>query len=166
MGQQWSYGPNDKYKTVSELVHMLVRVVSRGGNLLLNIGPDPEGQLPEPALDRLSGLGQWLAVNGSAIYETRPVEPYQQENIHFTRKDNTTYAIYLPGENSTASPDEIIITEVKNATSVRLVGADHPLDFQLHNTVLTVPLKQFTGSLPCDHAWTLAITDLEFELKP
>jgi len=52
MGKQWSYKPDDKYKSARELIHLLVDVVAKGGNLLLNVGPQPDGQLPSPAQDR------------------------------------------------------------------------------------------------------------------
>jgi alpha-L-fucosidase len=60
------YGPPEKF------VHLLIDVVSKNGNLLLNVGPRADGSIPEPQLRILAGLGRWLAANGAAIYATRP----------------------------------------------------------------------------------------------
>ncbi|MCX7047499.1 MAG: alpha-L-fucosidase [Candidatus Sumerlaeota bacterium] len=75
-GMAFSYGYNraeteKDYKTVREFVLMLADTVSRGGNLLLDIGPDADGTIPKPMQDRLRGIGRWLQTNGEAIYGTR-----------------------------------------------------------------------------------------------
>ncbi|MBE0592159.1 MAG: alpha-L-fucosidase, partial [Gemmatimonadales bacterium] len=71
MATSWSYVPNDTYKSPRQLVQMLIDVVAKGGNLLLNIGPGPDGTWHEAAYDRLAALGAWLRVTGQAIYATR-----------------------------------------------------------------------------------------------
>jgi alpha-L-fucosidase len=69
IGNEWQYVATDtNYKSAAELVQILVDVVSRGGNLLLNVGPKPDGEIPQPMLDRLRGIGQWMAANGDSIY--------------------------------------------------------------------------------------------------
>lgn len=106
MGDSWSYVPNDNYKSVSQLIHMLCDVVAKGGNLLLNVGPDAEGRLPQPALDRMKAIGNWLDVNGMAIYGTRPLFPYSQDNVRYTQsKDGKhRYAIcLLQGDENSAT---------------------------------------------------------------
>ncbi len=72
MNGMWGYRLADKrYKSVAELVQLLVRTAAKGANLLLNIGPQPDGKLPQLALDRLKGMGQWLRDNGETIYATQ-----------------------------------------------------------------------------------------------
>ena len=95
VGTQWGYKFEDTYKTARELIHMLVQVVSRGGNLALNIGPQPNGELPTAALRELEGLGAWLRINGEAIYATRPAETVQIGDIYYTKKEDALYAIRL-----------------------------------------------------------------------
>lgn len=88
------------YASAESLIEMLVEIVSRNGNLLLNVGPRPDGSIPEPQLRALSGIGKWLAVNGEAIYASRP---WQVSEIAipgggkacFTAKDGLLYASLL-----------------------------------------------------------------------
>ncbi|MBX7258674.1 MAG: alpha-L-fucosidase, partial [Candidatus Hydrogenedentes bacterium] len=71
IGDYWQYSLKDKnYKSVKELVGILVDVVSRGGNLLLNVGPNPDGVIPDVLVERMKGIGEWMAVNGEGIYDT------------------------------------------------------------------------------------------------
>src|SRR3972149_5903559 len=100
MARSWSYVANDNYKSSRILVHLLVDIVSKGGNFLLNIGPGPGGDFDETAYDRLKEIGDWMKVNGEAIYNSHPVEPYKEGKVCFTQlEDGTTYAIYLADEN-------------------------------------------------------------------
>jgi alpha-L-fucosidase len=69
MGTSWSWVPNEQYKSTDEIIRMLVSVVSRGGSLLLNVAPGPDGQLDSMAYVRLKEVGEWLKVNGETIYD-------------------------------------------------------------------------------------------------
>ncbi len=71
MGTSWSWVPNEQYKSTDEIIRTLVKVVSRGGSLLLNVAPGPDGQLDSAAYVRLKEVGEWLKVNGEAVYGTR-----------------------------------------------------------------------------------------------
>lgn len=107
MGDSWSYVPNDNYKSTNKLIHLLVDIVSKGGNLLLNVAPDVNGELPIPAIERMKEIGSWLDVNGEAIYGTRPVSPYKDNNLCFTQnKIGKIYGIYLLDEDNNL-PEEI-----------------------------------------------------------
>lgn len=85
MGDSWSYVENDNYKSTRQLIHMLVDIVAKGGNYLLNVGPDEDGQIPETAVQRLKEIGAWLKANGHAIYGTRPLYPYSKDNKRYTQ---------------------------------------------------------------------------------
>ncbi len=85
MADGWGYHYDDEYKSPRELVHLLVDVVAKGGNLALNVGPMPDGRLPRPAVERMEALGEWLAKNGEAIYGTRAVKPYSRGKWRYTR---------------------------------------------------------------------------------
>ena len=109
MGDSWSYVSNDNYKSVKTLIHMLCDVVSKGGNLLLNVGPDADGNLPTEALKRMEEIGKWLDKNGYAIYGTRPLFPYCEDNVRYTQsKDGKhQYAITLTEEAPYATVKEL-----------------------------------------------------------
>ncbi len=155
MGQQWSFKPDDKYKSTRQLVHLLVDIVAKGGNFLLNVGPQPDGRLPAPAVQRLEEIGDWMAINGQAIHGTRPIEPYKQGQIAFTSKGGAVYAIYMMNDGQDGLPAELTIPgpEPLAGSQVTLLGVDEPLQWRAgaNGTVVTVPAP-VTGKPPCKHA--------------
>lgn len=96
MGTGFSYRYDDNYKSPRELIHLLIDVVAKGGNLALNVAPGPDGRLPRPAIVRMEAMGAWLKKNGAAIYGTRALTPYRKGDWAFTRgADGAAYAIRL-----------------------------------------------------------------------
>jgi alpha-L-fucosidase len=113
--KSWGYIDNDTYKSPQTLLHLLIDVVSKNGNLLLNVGPRPDGTIPPAARETLLAMGGWLKVNGAAIYGSRPwrvfgegptdivsgafadtkTKPYTAEDFRFTTHDGALYAIEL-----------------------------------------------------------------------
>ena len=85
--------PQD-YNTSEQLIRMLVDIVSRGGNLLLNIGPRSDGTIPQIMINRLEDIGFWLERNGEAIYETTVNRKISSGNVKFTLSKNKRY-LYL-----------------------------------------------------------------------
>ena len=100
MGGGWSFSYNATMKPTRELIHMLADIVAKGGNLLLNIGPGPDGTWYDEAYTRLAEIGVWMKMNGEAIYGTRVIAPYLDGKLRFTYgKDGSAYIIYLLDEN-------------------------------------------------------------------
>ncbi len=110
----WGYVKNDSYRSAASLIDELVDVVSKNGNLLLNVGPQPDGTIPEQAQMILLEMGRWLQTNGEAIYGSRPwllygegpttvkshalytdQQQFTPEDIRFTTHDGALYAIAL-----------------------------------------------------------------------
>jgi len=159
MGEQWSFHPTDTYKSARDLIHTLIRIVARGGNLLLNVGPGPDGCLPQEARGRLSEIGHWLRINGEAIYETRPIRPYEHDNVYLTKRDETLYAILLAGQDEILPPAEITIAVLEGAQTVRMVGVDQPVLWRIGPEGLTVSVPEaIRQSPPCGHAWAFVLT--------
>jgi len=160
----WFYNKHWKYQPLSWTVHMLVDIVSKNGNLLLNVVLRPDGSLDPEAETMLHELADWTAVNGEAIYGSRPwliygegsakVEKsgnfndtkvkYSAKDIRFTTKGKTLYAIALgwPAENkltihSLAKSDDASINQIKR---VELLGYRGKLKFTQTAEGLTVEL--------------------------
>jgi len=159
MGDQWSYKPDDKYKSTHQLIHLLVNIVAKGGNFLLNVGPDAQGRLPQPALVRMREIGAWMKVSGDALYGTRPIAPYKIGNVCLTKKADRIYAIVLASEGQAEPPAEIEISAIQKVQTVRMLGSDTPVTWSIteKGLILHVPEKIRT-SLPCRHAWSFELT--------
>lgn len=114
MGNSWSYVPNDVYKPTGKLINMLLRIVSRGGNFLLNIGPSPEGDFADTAYLRLKQIGGWMRIHGEAVYETIPLAPYENgRQVYLQSKDGQTVYVHVlaeEGEDLVELPGSIDIT--------------------------------------------------------
>ena len=99
IGKSFGYNQNETiedYNTSEELIRLLVDIVSRGGNLLLNIGPKSDGTIPDIMSDRLFEIGKWLEINGGAIYGTTPNRIFQSDGIKFTlSKDRKTLFAFV-----------------------------------------------------------------------
>ncbi len=96
MGTAWQYQPqNENYKTGGQMIDLLVETRAKGGNLLLNVGPKPDGELPIDQEERLREIALWMQVNQEAIYGVRPWVITNEQNVWFTKaKDSdTVYAI-------------------------------------------------------------------------
>jgi len=123
MGKSWSYVPRDTYKSSIELVHLLIDVVSRGGNLLLNIGPSSEGDWDTIAYQRLKEIGTWMKINGKAIYGSVPLYPYAEKNVAFTQsKDHKEKYIFLLSDSDkddVVLPDKLILNNIDYNSNVR-----------------------------------------------
>jgi alpha-L-fucosidase len=174
----WGYVRKQIYKTAASIVGDLVDIVSKNGALLLNIGPRPDGTIPEKEQEILLEVGHWLDTNGEAVYGTRPWRVYGEgptqvkegmftdtdrpnftgRDIRFTTKGGILYAILLawPGEAAVVrslSPDlRLYAGEVG---SVELLGSSEKLAWTRDEDGLKVRLP---ARRPCDHAFVLKIT--------
>lgn len=146
----WYYRTGQKYMTGSEVIQMLVDIVSKNGNLLLNVVQTPEGNLEQDVLDVLEEIAEWIPANGEGIYGTRPwkiygegpstikqergrfggvrdVRPYTSEDYRFTTKGSALYAFCLePPENEfrIISLGKTPNPEKRKIKSVSLLGSD------------------------------------------
>ena len=145
MGTGFSYRYDDEFKSPRELVHLLLDVVAKGGNLALNVAPGPDGRLPQPAIERMEALGAWLKANGAGVYATRPAAPFSKGKWRFTgSKDaKTLYAFRLwsNGEHDLLS-QTIPVENRKNVTSIRHLGTGVDIRFRVEKDGLVIRLPE------------------------
>ena len=175
--KSWGYIENDTFKTPQFIVHQLVDVVSKNGNLLMNIGPRSDGTIPDEVQQVLRDVGSWLKVNGDAIYGTRPwktfgegptqvaegsfndtnTQPYTPDDFRFTSKGDVLYAIELGWPTK---PEAVIHSVGTGAAgertieSVELLGSDAKVSFQTKSDGLHIRLPE---QAPGKYAYTLRI---------
>ncbi|MEJ8668090.1 alpha-L-fucosidase [Streptomyces sp. MS1.AVA.1] len=140
----FSYGynratPDDAYMTTQEVVHNLVDIVSKNGNLLLDIGPRADGTIPEIMQTRLRETGRWLKVNGEAIYDTTYWSRMAQlgQDLRFTVRQGKAFYIH-----SLAEPGSRLTVEapvpIRSGDKVTLLGHDRPLTWAVRGGALVI----------------------------
>jgi len=132
----------DDYKSATALVLLLANAVSKGGNLLLDIGPTADGRVPVIMQERLLQLGAWLRVNGEAIYGTHPWRQMSEGNVHFTCKGSSVYAI------AESWPGAELVLSAPRATpqtSVTFLGSNAALKYRNEGGKLHIATPALTG---------------------
>ena len=191
-GMGYSYGYNraerlEDYHTGRELVIMLVDIVSRGGNLLLDIGPGADGTIPVIMQDRLHQIGDWLKVNGDAIYGTRPWKSSRQwsagevPNVSYNNRFESAYdvsklaakpdpgkaaidAFFTSKGNSVYAilprwpGQNFLLKDVTGVKSVTLLGSEAPLKFKAASGGVTIDLPRLPDNLLHQPAWVLKVS--------
>jgi alpha-L-fucosidase len=175
----WGYVKDQSYKTSTSVVGDLVDIVSKNGALLLNIGPRPDGTIPEEEEKILLDIGWWLTVNGESIYDSRPWKVYGEgptqvvegsftdmkraaftgQDIRFTTRGDALYATLL------AWPEGGKATVKSLGTDMRLYNAEVG-NVQLLGSTATIPWSRDAAGLhaqlpepkPCEHAYVLKIS--------
>jgi alpha-L-fucosidase len=176
--KSWGYIENDTFKSADFVVHELVDIVSKNGNLLLNVGPRADGTIPDEVQQILLEVGAWLKVNGEAIYGTRPwtvygggptkvasgafhdtdTAAYTAEDFRFTTRNGILYAIEL---GRSVTPNVIVHALTpeslglgRKVQSVHLLGSDQSLIFQQLPDGLHI---RFPANLPGKYAYVVRI---------
>jgi alpha-L-fucosidase len=138
MNDHWGYSRDDhNHKSTRRLIHLLARSASVGANLLLNVGPTPEGEIPAQQALRLHQVGTWLKLNGSSIYQTRAGVIPATEAIVSTRYDNTHFIHVLDYLS-----DCVVLSGLPDkVSSARLLRDNTPLtlETQENKTIIAVP---------------------------
>ena len=169
-GIDFSFGYNqnstpEQMLSVDELVDSFVDIVSKNGNLLLNVGPRADGSIPELQLQRLLGLGEWLDTNGEAIFGTRPwIEAEGRlegdgTEVRFTQKGDVVYMILLDKPEKPTL--RISGLKARRNTTITLLGNPGPLDWESKETGILVTLPE---DMEQSSAYTLKISPQPWRL--
>ncbi len=159
----WFYSTGQKYKTSTDILQMLVDIVSKNGNLLINIVQTPEGDLEPNILKTLDEIGNWIAANGEGIYDTRPWKTfgettdhtdkikagnfneekikYSNQDFRFTTKGNNLFAYCLDvpdGDVQIKSLGKNSQLNTRSILSVKMMGNDEPVKWHQEDKVLII----------------------------
>ncbi|MDD4590401.1 MAG: alpha-L-fucosidase [Parabacteroides sp.] len=174
--KSWCYIEGEENKTPKQIVHDLIDIVSKNGNLLLNIGPRADGTITEEQKNVLLSIGEWLNVNGESIYGTgcwkksgegntestrgsfsdNQAVSYTAQDLRFTIKKNDFYVIALNWS------DKILVKSLNKATiddakilNISLLGSKEKIDWKLTKNGLEL---RFPSEKPCEYAYAFKIS--------
>lgn len=152
-------------KNAGEVIHEMIEVVSRNGNFLINIDPRADGTIPEWQVERLRAMGDWLKINGAAIYGSRYWHTTQQKTGHlaFTTNGKKLYAICLE------KPQPFTIEATKGWTAadveaVRLLGSEGKVEWRIDENGLHITPPADLGA--SKHAWAFEILTTKNQHTP
>lgn len=128
LGRNYTYRYDDTYKDLKTILHLLIDVVCKGGNLALNISPQPDGRFPKQGIEIMKGIGSWMRKYGEAIYRTRICAPYKECGIAFTKNDNYVYAFMT--EQTEDPKTEIVIPCHEEIDKVELMNTGEAAAFR------------------------------------
>jgi alpha-L-fucosidase len=159
-GGGWAWTPNPKFMSGREAVHLLVDIVVKGGNLLLNIGPAPDGTWPDEAYTLLDDIGRWMKVNSEAIYGTRALAPYKDGKVCINKKGTDTRYLFYMADEGEAMPAEITMKGVTLTAGSILVmpGTTTKLSWHNNSDGFTVKIPEgIRRNPPSDYVWVIRI---------
>lgn len=158
IGGSFGYNRNENlesYSTSEQLVHILIDKVARGGNLLLNIGPTADGRIPVIQQQRLKDMGDWLRVNGDAIYGTTiwdKADAAKQPDVFYTKKGNDLYVI------CTKFPTKPVVVKGVKPAAVTLLGYTGKVSAKTSGGSLSIAPPAVTPATnPCNYAWVFKV---------
>ncbi|WP_227377662.1 alpha-L-fucosidase [Haladaptatus halobius] len=152
------------YLSYEELIHSFVDIVSKNGNLLINVGPKADGTIPKIQKERLQALGNWLKVNGKAIFGSRPwivaEDDESDTEVRYTHRDGNLYVIALdwPGDELTLSVPAHVVLDEAPETKLLTTDGDHSLTTTLADDRLSVKLPKQPDH---DHAYAIQLVGVD-----
>ena len=155
-GTSFSYIPSDEYRPAEWVLESLITVCAKGGNFEVGFGPTPTGEWAPEAVQRLEYVGDWLRVNGEAIYSTRAREVFQEnDDVWLTAGKNgrTVYAISLRWPEGTF---RIRSVRPRPGSQVRMLGVESPLEWETRGDLVTVDVPaELAEHKPCKQAYVI-----------
>lgn len=160
-GGSWSWLPDAKYMSGKNAVQLLVDIIAKGGNLLLNIAPGPEGQWHPDAYKLLEDIGRWMKINNEAIYGTRALPPYKEGKVCISKKGSNTVYIYYLADDGEKMPSKIEMTSfnLPPESKIRMLGTDTYLKQSKTKMGFSVSIPdKIRIAPPTDYVWVLKAT--------
>jgi len=161
----WGYNRQsylNNYMTIEELLFELASTVSCGGNMLLNVGPTSDGRITPIYEERLTQIGEWLAINGESIYATKPWRAQNETaaSVWYTSNGSTVYAIALAWPSNNALV--LTVPKVADNTVVSILGSSVTLSYGIVNGALTIkiPAEVDPSTLTSQWAWVFKLTNI------
>jgi alpha-L-fucosidase len=155
MNDTWGFSKYDhNWKSAELLIHNLIDIAAKGGNYLLNVGPNSAGLIPAESVERLGEMGRWLSINGEAIYATGSLKKYKEgDNIRYTTSKDGKYVYAMITKKSS---NTINISQVKPraGSKIYMLGVKEPLSWKFAREGFEITLP---NQLPGNYAWTLKI---------
>ena len=160
-GGGWAWVPNPVFMSGRAVIQMLVDIVTKGGNLLLNIGPAPDGSWPQGAYDLLDEIGEWMKVNSEAIYGTRALAPYKEGKVCVNKKGDDTWYIFYMADEGESMPSQISMNglTLPSGSVVKMVGTEEKLKWTNSDKGFTISLpSSLRRNPPSDYVWVLKVS--------
>ena len=147
MGDSFSYVPNDNYKSTKTIIETLVKIISGGGNYLLNIAPGPTGDFDKEAYKRLTEISELMKINESAVFATRAVAPYHEGNYYYTTSKNKKIinVFYLSEGDQLNPPAELnfVIPKDFKFKKVHILGYNAKLNWKQQGGRITIQTPKY-----------------------
>lgn len=137
VGKYFSFHYNDEFKSEFDILTLFLNVISKGGNLALNIPLQPDGEFPEKAVENIRKFSRVLNTHKEAIYNTRIYEPYYSRNIYYTQNDNAAFAFYTYA-TTPILPSELRLKVSHEVKKVELLRNSQELKFKQNNDELII----------------------------
>jgi alpha-L-fucosidase len=159
-GGGWAWVPDPHFMPGREAVQLLVDIVVKGGNLLLNIGPAPDGTWPEGAYTLLRDIGRWMKINGEAVYGTRSMAPYRDGKVCVNRKDDNTWYLFYMADEGESMPASITMNglTLPQGSVVTVPGTKSKCTWQNGTGSFTVNIpSKVRDNPPSDYVWVMKV---------
>jgi len=160
-GGSWSWLPDAKYMSGRNAVQLLVDIVAKGGNLLFNIAPGPEGQWHDEAYRLLEDIGKWMTINGEAVYGTRALSPFKEGKVCISRKGENTIYIYYMADEGEKMPERISMSSfsLPAGAKVTMPGTSATLKLEKTKKGFSVVIpEKIRKSPPSEYVWVMKAT--------